>query len=48
MGRLWGMRNVIQGLDVQMIIVDVQLDGILIYHTINHVIQYVVMDMLWV
>ena len=32
MGLLLGRRNVIQGMDVQVIIVDVEQDGILIHH----------------
>ncbi len=38
----------IQGMDVQVIIVDVEQDGILIHNQFNHVIHSVVMDMLWV
>ena len=45
---LWGRRNVIQVQDVQVIIVDVEQDGILIHNQVNHVIHSVVMDIWWV
>ena len=45
---LWGRRNVIQVQDVQVIIVDVEQDGILIHNQVNHVTHYVGMVMLLV
>ena len=48
MDMLWGRRNVIQVQDAQVIIVDVEQDGILIHQGMNHVIHSVEMDMLWV
>ena len=43
MDLLWGRRSVIQVQDVQVIIVDVEQDGILIHHQVNHVIHSVEM-----